>query len=165
MALQRKRTRKRDQVYNYWAITSTYRPFFFPFPAGPLRAVGAPNKSSIELALLKEVEGLDGGAKPPELPGGVGAAAPVDTDRGNGGGAPNPDGGAGLPDIGDGANAPADDDGRLAALAMGGVAVGGRLAMLPVLLAGPALGGGGVAAEGVAELGSFLLTHFLSSVS
>lgn len=178
MALKRKKKKKKErqrkkrkkkrktQVYNgYWAITSTYRPFFFPFPAGPLRTVGAPSKSSIELALLKEVEGLGGGANPPELPGGVGAAAPVDTDRGNGGGAPNPDGGAGLPDIGGGANAPADDDGRLAALAIGGVAVGGRLAVLPVLLAGPALGGGGVAAEGVAELGSFLLTHFLSSVS
>lgn len=153
------------QMYNYLAITSTYRPFFFPFPEGPLRAVGAPNKSSIELALLKEVEGLDGGAKPPELPGGVGAAAPVDTDRGNGGGAPSPDGGAGLPDIGGSANAPADDDGRLVALAIGGVAVGGRLAVLPVLLAGPARGGGGGAAAAVAELGSFLLTHFLSSVS
>lgn len=131
-----------------------------------MRAVGAPSKSSIELALLREVEGLGGGAKPPEVPGGVGAAAPVETGRGNGGGAPNVDGGAGLPEIDGGANAPADDDGRLPALwAIGGVAAGGRLAVLPVLLAGPALGGGGVAAAGVAELGSFLLTHFFSSVS
>ena len=144
-------------------MTSTYLPFFFPRAVPPLRACGAPSKSSIELALLRDVEGLGGGAKPPELPGGVGAAAPVETDRGIGGGTPNVDGGAGLPESGGGA--PADDDGRLPALdAIGGVAAGGTLAPLVVLL-GPIRGGGGGAAAGVALLGSFLLTHFFRSLS
>lgn len=153
-----------SQIHNtpHWAITSTYLPFFFPRAVPPLRTCGAPSKSSIELALLRDVEGLGGGAKPPELPGGVDAAAPVETDRGSGG-TPSVDGGAGLPEIGGGA--PADDEGRLPALdAIGGVAAGGTLVPLVVLL-GPIRGGGGGAAAGVALLGSFLLTHFFKSLS
>lgn len=49
----------------------------------PLRAVGAPIKSSIELAWLK-VDGGRGGC-PLELPGRVGIGPPVETDRGSGG--------------------------------------------------------------------------------
>ena len=158
----------------YLAITSTYRPFFLPRPpAAPFLAVGAPSKSSIELALLSDVDGRDGGAspspgaEPAELPGGVcvGAAAPVDTDRGRGGGAPSDEDSAGLPAIDGGAApapGPADDDGRLDII--GGVLA--ALAVLVVLLGGPIrLGGGGGVADGVALLGSFLLTHFFSSVS
>lgn len=143
------------------AITSTYLPFFFPLPAAPLRAWGAPSKSSIELALLKDVDGRGGGCKPAELPGGVGTAAPVETDRGpSGGGIPNAEG-AGLPGI-DGGGAPAEDPGRL--LTLGGIAAGGTLAVLGVRLggAGPR-GGGGVPRTGALLLGSFLLTHFFKS--
>jgi hypothetical protein len=42
-------------------MTSTYRPPFFFFALGPLRACGAPNKSSMLLAVLMPVPGLDGG--------------------------------------------------------------------------------------------------------
>lgn len=84
---------------NYFAITSTYLPFFFPFTVFPFLACGAPSKSSIELAWLKDVPGRDPG---PDLePGGVN---PEETDRGircglpvSGGGTPKDDN-AGLVD-------------------------------------------------------------------
>jgi hypothetical protein len=130
-----------------------------------LRACGAPSKSSIELALLNDVAGL--GGAPAELPGGVGKTAPVDTDRGiAGGGAPS-EGGAGLADTDGGA--PAEEDGRLPeAPACGGVAIAGGGPPLPLIdLLGGAepFGGGGVPRVGAALPGSFLLTHFFSSVS
>lgn len=152
----------------YCAITSTYRPFFLPRPVLPLRADGAPSKSSIELAWLNEVEGLGG---PAELPGRdeappAGGTAPVETDRAgpNAGvcGRPSEDD-AGLLDSG-GGGAPADEPGRLPDAA--GTAGGGMLLPLALLLGGAeAFGGGGVARAGVALLGSFPLTHFLSSSS
>lgn len=143
-------------------------------PAAPFLAVGAPSRSSIELALLSDVDGRGGGgarpspgAEPAELPGGVGvgAAAPVDTDRGREGGAPSDEDSPGLPATDGGAApipGPADDDGRLDII--GGVLA--TLAALVALLGGPIrLGGGGGVADGVALLGSFLLTHFFNSVS
>lgn len=152
---------------SYFAITSTYLPFFLPLTVPPLRACGGPSKSSIELAVLSDVAGRGGG--PEELPGRVGgAAAPVETDRGtalrNGGGAPSSDG-AGLPVCGGGA--PAEEVGRLSGPGgLGEAAGGGALLPLAVLLGGAApLGGGGVPRDTVALLGSFLLTHFLSSLS
>lgn len=49
--------------YSYLAITSTYPLPFFPFlTVPPLRACGAPIRSSMLLALLMLVGGLDGGA-------------------------------------------------------------------------------------------------------
>ena len=172
---QKKKKKKKKKVLHdqslYFAITSTYRPpFFLPRPpAGPFRAVGAPSRSSIELALLNDVDGRGGGgaspspgpgAEPAILLGGVS----LDTDRGRGGGPPRDDDNAGLPAIDEGAKppGPAEDDGRLDAI--GGVLP--KLATLGALLGGPIrLGGGGGVADGVALPGSFLLTHFFSSVS
>lgn len=88
----------------------------------------------------------------------------MDTDRGRGGGAPKAEDSAGLPAIDGGAKppGPAEDEGRLDI--MGGVLP--KLATLGALLGGPILlGGGGGVADGVALPGSFLLTHFFSSVS
>lgn len=163
---------------HHFAMTSTYLPFFFPLEAAaPFRACGAPSKSSIELALLSDVAGREGGARPDPGPGGVEAAAPVETGRGMfapaGGGTPREDDRAGLPER-DGA---LPVGGRLsdpvtAAEAEAGPleAIGGApaaLLVLPVLLcgAGP-FGGGGVArAAALALFGSFLLTHFFRFVS
>jgi hypothetical protein len=114
--------------------------------------------------LLNEVAGL--GGAPDELPGGVGKTAPVDTDRGiAGGGAPS-EGGAGLADTDGGA--PAEEDGRLPEPICGGVAIAGGGPPLPLIVllgAAEAFGGGGVPRAGVALPGSFLLTHFFSSLS
>lgn len=136
-----------------------------------MRACGAPSKSSIELAWLREVEGLGGG--PAELPGRdelspVVETALVEIDRAgpNAGVGGRPRDVAGLLDSG-GGGAPPDDDGRLPVPAgIGGTGGGGILAPLAVRLGGPiAFGGGGVARVGVALFGSFLLTHFFRSLS
>jgi hypothetical protein len=134
----------------------------------PFRACGAPRRSSIELALLRDVAGREGGARPELELGGVAPAAPVDTERvgpsgAPGGGIPNS---AGLSERDGGAPVPVD--GRLFG-AVGGrcEAIGGALLALADLLGGKGpLGGGGVErAVAVALLGSFLLTHFFSSGS
>lgn len=171
------------ESYSYtahFAMTSTYpRPFFLLFTVPPLRAVGAPSRSSIELALLRDVvDGRGGGgciAGPPAAGGGVPAV--VDTERGGRpfgvGPCPGPGPKAGLVPSCD---APAPVDGRLSGVVPsceidgGRWSVGGPEDALPTLtdrLCGPGpLGGGGVArAEAVALFGSFLLTHFLSSGS
>ena len=50
-----------EDIY-FVAMTSTYRPVLFPFlTVPPFLACGAPIKSSILLALLIPVDGLDGG--------------------------------------------------------------------------------------------------------
>lgn len=130
----------------------------------------------MELAVLREVEGRGGGASPELEPGGVGAG-PVEAARGNplgppGTGTPRELGNTGLPARG----APVPVDGRLSIDVPSSDIDGGRCNMggiedvLPALAdllcgMGP-FGGGGVArAVAVALLGSFLLTHFLSSGS
>lgn len=142
-----------------------------------MRAWGAPSRSSMELAVLRDVEGRGGGARPELEPGGMGAG-PVDAARGNplappGTGTPREPGNPGLP-ARDGGPAPVD--GRLSIdvprseIDGGRCNMGGPEAVLPPLTdllcgIGP-FGGGGVArAEAVALFGSFLLTHFLSSGS
>lgn len=114
----------------------------------------------MELALLSDVGGREGGAEPAAGPGGVPPAAVVEAGRGMPG--PPTGGGAeteGLPVLGGGGALPAVD-GRLP-----GEEVGGAELWLRDLGAGP-FGGGGVArAEAVALLGSFLFTHFFSSGS
>jgi hypothetical protein len=128
----------------------------------PLRACGAPIRSSIELALLRDVAGRDGGGPPG--PDGVGTVPPLETDRaiGPGGGTPSEDGP--LEAIG---GAPADVEGRLSELtAIGGGPIGGVLVALTVLAGGAeTFGGGGVARTGALLSGSFLLTHFFRSLS
>lgn len=170
---------------NHFAITSTYPlPFFLLLTVPPLRAVGAPRRSSIELALLREVVDGRGGAAcgvGPPGPGGrllvlaTAAAAPaaeaLDTDRG---GIPFKDPGAGplvlTPVEGrlSGVVPNCDiDSGRCNPPGGGGATEDALLPTLTDRLCGPGpLGGGGVArAEAIALLGSFLLTHFLSSGS
>lgn len=166
-------------------MTSTYLPFFFPLPVFPFRACGAPIKSSIELAWLKDVPGRDPG---PDLdPGGVKPETPDETDRGircglpvSGGGTPKDDN-AGLVDrdgaISEGGPRPNSDDVTKVGTDpdIGGTLVdncgtdigGGALPALTDLLGGAEpLGGGGVAlGPALALLGSFLLTHFFKSVS
>jgi hypothetical protein len=159
-------------------------PFFLLLTVPPLRAVGAPSKSSMELALLRDVvDGRGGGGciagpgfGPPAGSAGLAAvAAVVDTERGGSpfGLGPGPVPNAGLVPNGD---APVPVDGRLSGVAPscdmdgGRWSIGGPEEALPTLtdrLCGPGpLGGGGVArADTVALLGSFLLTHFLSSGS
>lgn len=140
----------------------------------------------MELALLRDVvDGRGGGAAcivgaaagtPVVVVEEVGVAAVVDTERGGSpfGKGPGPDPNAGLVPNGD---APAPVEGRLSGVVPSCEMEGGRCSMgggpedvLPTLaerLCGPGpLGGGGVArADAVALLGSFLLTHFLSSGS
>jgi hypothetical protein len=131
----------------------------------PLRAVGAPIKSSIELAWVKVEDGRRGG--PLELPGGVGIDAPVETDRGRGGGA-SPE----IPGLEERGAALDEEGGRLPEADIGGsggtggAPFGGMLPELVVRLGGrDPLGGGGVARTGAALPGSFLLTHFFKSLS
>lgn len=110
-------------------MTSMYpRPFFLPLTVPPFRAVGAPRRSSIELALLRDVvDGRGGGAciAGPPAAGGPGVpaavAAVVDTERGGRpfDVAPN----AGLVPIGD---APAPVDGRLSGVVPSCEIDGGR---------------------------------------
>lgn len=127
---------------NHLAMISTYLPFFFPLePAGPLRAVGAPSKSSIEVALLRDGAGRGG------APGGVAVPGTV---AGRDDGVLDP-GGAGLAEI-DGGLPPSPG------------AAGGTLG-LAVRVEGPAFGGGGVLRADVLPSGSFLLTHFLRLLS
>lgn len=120
----------------------------------------------MELAWVKEEAGRGGG--PDELPGGVGTAAPVETERDmlpRGGGIPSADN-AGLDERGGGGISLAEDWGRLPAPDIGGPAGGGILPELAARLGGAEpRGGGGVARTAAAELGSFLLTHFLRSLS
>lgn len=116
------------------------------------------------MAWLKEDAGRGG---PAELPGGVETAAPVDTERGilPRGGTPSPED-AGLDGRGGGGMSLAEDWGRLPVADIGGPAGGGILPELAARLEGAELrGGGGVARTAEAELGSFLLTHFLRSLS
>lgn len=156
----------------------------------PFLAWGAPSKSSIELAWLKDVPGLDPG---PDLePGGVNPDTPEETDRGikcglllrcglplRGGGTPKDDN-AGLVDrdgaISEGGPGPKSEVGPRVGtdpdiggtlVDSWGTGIGGALPALTDLLGGAEpLGGGGVALEvGFALLGSFLLTHFFKSVS
>jgi hypothetical protein len=126
----------------------------------PLRAWGAPIKSSIELACVRDEEGRGGG--PLELPGGVGIAAPVETDRGAIPEKP------GLEDNNGGAAAE-EDGGRLPETDIGGIGdapFGGMLPELAARLGGAdPRGGGGVAWTGALLPGSFLLTHFFRSLS
>lgn len=128
--------------------------------------------------MLRDVEGLGGGASPELEPGGVGAG-PVEAARGNplgppGTGTPRePPPNPGLPASG---GMPPPVDGRLSIDVPSSDIDGGRCNMggpedaLPALAdllcgIGP-FGGGGVArAVAVALFGSFLLTHFLSSGS
>lgn len=112
----------------------------------------------MEFALLKAGRGGGG----PVAFGGFGTA-PLEADRpivSIGRGTPSES----LEAIG---GAPPEVDGRLSGfIGTGEGAGGGILVALPVLVGGAeAFGGGGVARTGVALLGSFLLTHFLSSVS
>lgn len=112
----------------------------------------------MELALLKVVAGRGGGGPPG--PGGIGTA-PLETDRAivsTGRGTPSE------PPAADG-GVPPEVEGRLSELMpIGGP--GGTLVALAVLEGGAEIfGGGGVARTGVALLGSFLLTHFLRSLS
>ena len=148
------------------AITSTYLPpLFLPFAVPPFLGPGAPSKSSILLALLILVAGRLGGAdaggapaSPPPIGGGAEAdGKPVCGVAGEAAMDGGPEGGPlagvmtreGGPDIG------GPDTGGPA---------GGPAAPLALLL-GP-LGGGGVAADGVAASAPpFLLTHFLRSGS
>lgn len=130
-----------------------------------MRAVGAPIKSSIELAWVNVDGGRDGG--PPELPGRVGIDAPVETDRGSGG-IESPE----IPGLDDRGAALDEDGGRLPGTDMGGIAdargipFGGMLPELAVRLGGAdTRGGGGVARVEVALPESFLLTHFFRSLS
>lgn len=103
------------------------------------------------------------------LPGGVGTAAPVETERAvapsNVGGTAS-NGGAGLPVDDGGGGGPADDDGRLSGPGVPVGGGGGTLLPLAVRLggAGP-FGGGGAPRVTVLLLGSFLLTHFFKSLS
>lgn len=114
-------------------MTSTYpRPFFLLLTVPPLRAVGAPRRSSIELALLRDVvDGRGGGGciagpglGPLATPGvpAVGAAV-VDTERGGSPFGPGPDPNAGLVPNGD---APAAVDGRLSGVVPNCEIDGGR---------------------------------------
>lgn len=109
----------------------------------------------MELALLSAVVGREGGPLP-GAPGGPWIAALLETDRGRlpiGGG---PDGGV----------PPADVDGLSAAMGIGGGPDGGGPAALAVRVGGAEdFGGGGVARTGALLFGSFLLTHFFSSLS
>lgn len=147
----------------YLAITSTYLPFFFPLTVLPLRACGAPIRSSIELALPRDDLGRDGGGVSP-VPDTVFIGASLEADRGAGraGGSPSED----CPLVGIG-RASAEVDGRPSELAaFGGGPIGGSLAALATLDGGAeAFGGGGVARTGVPPSGSFLLTHFFRSLS
>lgn len=98
-----------------------------PLAVLPLRACGAPSRSSIELACVKDDDGRGGG--PAELPGGVGTAAPVETDRGKlprVGGTPRPEK-AGLDESEGGTSL--DEDGGLLPepRGMGGIGGGGIL--------------------------------------
>lgn len=113
-------------------MTSTYpRPFFLLLTVPPLRAVGAPSKSSMELALLRDVvDGRGGGgcivglpAAEPGAPAAV--AAVVDTERGGRpfGVGPGPGPKAGLVPNGD---APAPVDGRLSGVVPNCEIDGGR---------------------------------------
>lgn len=117
-------------------MTSTYpRPFFLLLTVPPLRAVGAPRRSSMELALLRDVvDGRGGGgciAGPrlgPLAAGGVPAAvtAVVDTERGGSPfGAPDPNAGL-VPNVDD---APAPVDGRLSGVVPSCDMDGGRWSM------------------------------------
>lgn len=73
---------------------------------------------------------------------------------------------AGLDERGGGGMSLAEDWGRLPVADIGGPAGGGMLLELTARLGGAELlGGGGVARTAAAELGSFLLTHFLRSLS
>lgn len=135
-------------------MTSTYLPFFFPLvdPAGPLRACGSPRRSSIEVALLNDVPGREGG--PP-------------------GGARNE---RGKLEASEGALVEMAAGGALP-LGPGGLPMGtGKVALgvefnggigLTVLVGGGAgpLGGGGVPTVAVLLPGSFLFTHFFKSWS
>lgn len=61
-----------------FAITSTYRPFLRPFRVPPFLEVGAESKSSMELAWLRAVPGLEDGVKggvPPGTPSEDGGGA------------------------------------------------------------------------------------------
>ena len=144
------------------AMTSTYLPPFFFFALGPLRACGAPSKSSMLLAVLIPVPGLEGG---PDANGGLASA-----------------GGLAGPSLSDGtpgvlARDPGPPIGGGIDELRGGIEVGGRRPVggpagwfgppdaLRAVAGGP-LGGGGVAAGFDASDGpAFLLIHFLSSGS
>lgn len=112
----------------------------------------------MELALLKVVG--RGGGGPAPTPG-IGTA-PLETDRAmvsTGRGTPS-EPPAAIEGV------PPEVDGRLSELIPIGGGPAGTLMALPVLVGGPEVfGGGGVARTGVALLGSFLLTHFLRSLS
>ena len=153
-------------------MTSTYRPPFFFFAPAPFLACGAPSKSSILLALLIDVLGLEGGpdAAPNEGRASVGGFGPslsegasdgrpgveaLDPGKARGGGIEELRCSPGL-DVG----------GRRDPL---GGPIGGAAppdALLAAPEGGPLLGGGGVAAGlPVSVEPPFLFTHFLSSGS
>lgn len=145
-------------------MTSTYLPpLFFPFAVPPFRGAGAPSKSSILLALLMLVAGRlggpDAGGPPARPPIGGGAEAEGKPVCGVAGDAVIDDGPEGGPEGDPLAGVKVREGGP----DIGGPA-GGAVAALTFLL-GP-LGGGGVAAVGVAASAPpFLLTHFLRSGS
>jgi hypothetical protein len=122
----------------------------------------------MDCAWVRDAVGRGGPAV--EVPGGVGTAAPLETDRGM---LPRYDGGTLRPDnaglAGGGGAALEEDGGRVLGpegIIGGGPLMEGMLPELAVRLGGAeALGGGGVARTGALLLGSFLLTHFFSSVS
>jgi hypothetical protein len=139
----------------YLAITSIYRPPFFPFlTVPPFLACGTPIRSSILLALLTPlmpVPGLDGGANPP-----VGGPEPVGEVRlpilGETFLLGGPEAGGGPPIGG-----PLIGGESILTPKPVGLLVGGPLAALTFLL----FGGGGVGVTGVvASAPAFLFTHF-----
>lgn len=122
----------------------------------------------MDCAWVRDPVGRGGPAE--EVPGGTGTAALEETDRGiwprPGGGIFRPES-AGLAE--GGKPAPEEDGGRVLGpegIIGGGPLIEGMLPELAVRLGGAeALGGGGVARTAALLLGSFLFTHFFSSVS
>jgi hypothetical protein len=122
----------------------------------------------MDCAWVRDPVGRGGPAE--EDPWGIGTVAPEEADRGiwprPGGGTFRPDS-AGLAERGGAALE--EDGGRVLGpegIIGGGPLIEGMLPELAVRLGGAeALGGGGVARTAAPLLGSFLLTHFFSSVS
>jgi hypothetical protein len=174
----------------YFAITSTYRPFFGAFFAplfAPPSGVPAPSRSSILLALLVAVPGLLGGARPPGPPRGLFSASAAVTLGGSvgakAGNAPPPPAAllvalAGVPVLlGGPLGGPINPglaidgidgiDGIAETLRGGPIGGGARMPAGPPMEGVPlaARGGGGVAVPAFAASGLSGLTHFFRSLS
>lgn len=144
----------------------------------PFRGAGAPIKSSIELALLSDVAGRDGGAEggPPPAPDAIaaklgGTSVLLDsTGESVLCGVPVPEGG---PDGGRAATEGMDVDAAaegfeikvgVCGFAPAGIGFRAMGGLLTALIGGP-LGGGGLAVGAEVSVPPFLLTHFLRSGS